>query len=170
MHRIERQVDAVMIGGATLRSSPATWQPRSPGRVVVSRSGDLPWGSAFLSPDAGKRFVVRPDEARYPLPQGVTPIDVGSGDADLSGALTRLLEVGGIRTLLVEGGGELNAELLRLDLVDELFLTIAPKIKLGRDTPTYAGGEPLPREDMRRFRLIEEHRLGDEVFLRYGRT
>ena len=67
------------------------------------------------------------------------------------------------------GGSELNAQLLKADVVDELFLTVAPKIKLGRDVPTYAGGEPLPREAILDFDLLESHVLGDEVFLRYRR-
>lgn len=170
MHRLERQVDAVMIGAQTLRSSPRSWKPRSTGRVVVSRSGELPWDAAFLSEGAEKCFVVRPSDAGFPVPAGVTPIEAGLETTDLAQALAKLREVGGIRSLLVEGGSVLNAELLKLDLVDELFLTIAPKVKLGRTTPTYADGDPLPREDMRKFRLIEEHRIGDEMFLRYGRT
>ena len=75
----------------------------------------------------------------------------------------------GIRYLLVEGGSELNASLLRFDLVDELFLTVAPKVKLGSDTPTYAGGRALGKDELLRFRLKECQPAGDEVFLRYTR-
>ena len=169
MHRIERQVDAVMIGAGTLRASPTSWQPRSPGRVVVTSSGDVPWEAAFLSPNAQKRFIIRPANSTFSLPAGMASIDTGTGEADLDAAL-RALRNTGVRSLLVEGGSELNAELLRLDLVNEIFLTIAPKIMLGRANPTYAGGESLPKDEMRRFQLIEEHRIGDEMFLRYRRT
>lgn len=169
MHNLERKVDAVMIGANTLRASPRTWRPRTGGRVVVSASGDLPWHSSFLAGEPGKCFVIRPGDAAYAVPQGITPIEAGKGTADLTTALHNLRVNRGIRTLLVEGGSELNASLLTLNLVDELLLTIAPKVKLGRETPTYAGGSPLPREEMRRFQLVEEHSLGDEVFLRYRR-
>jgi riboflavin biosynthesis pyrimidine reductase len=54
--------------------------------------------------------------------------------------------------------------------VDELFLTIAPKVRLGRDVPTYAGGEALPREAIQRFSLVEHQAVGDEIFLRYRRA
>jgi riboflavin-specific deaminase-like protein len=168
MHRLERQVDAVMVGAGTLRASPASWEPRSPGRVVVTRSGDIPWNAAFLSAKAQRKFVVRPVHSGFAVPLGLTAIDAGSGAADLREAL-RELRKAGVQTLLVEGGSELNAELLRLDLADELFLTVAPKVTLGRANPTYAGGEPLPKEKTRRFELVEEHTVGDEVFLRYRR-
>ena len=71
--------------------------------------------------------------------------------------------------LLVEGGSELNASLLSQDLVDELFWTVSPKVKLGRDVPTYADGESLPREALLNFRLLGNETVGDEVYLRYHR-
>jgi riboflavin biosynthesis pyrimidine reductase len=74
-----------------------------------------------------------------------------------------------VEKLYVLGGSEINAELLSRDLVDELFLTVAPKIKLGADTPTFAGGTALPREALLQFELIESQIIGDEVFLRYRR-
>jgi 2,5-diamino-6-(ribosylamino)-4(3H)-pyrimidinone 5'-phosphate reductase len=49
----------------------------------------------------------------------------------------------GIRSVLVEGGGTLNAELLRLGLVDELTIYIAPKIFGGASSPTLADGPGL---------------------------
>jgi riboflavin biosynthesis pyrimidine reductase len=71
--------------------------------------------------------------------------------------------------LLVEGGSEINAEFLRRDLVDELFLTLAPKVRLGRDLPTYAGGEPLPSGHLMNFDLVSCRPVENEVFLRYRR-
>jgi riboflavin biosynthesis pyrimidine reductase len=53
------------------------------------------------------------------------------------------------------------------DLIDELFLTLAPKIKLGDEIPTFAGGTPLPREKVQSYKLEEVHQIGDEIFLRY---
>ena len=46
--------------------------------------------------------------------------------------LFRKLEKRGLKTILVEGGGELNWSLLRLGLVNELKVTVAPKIAGGR--------------------------------------
>jgi riboflavin-specific deaminase-like protein len=169
MHRIERQVDAVMIGAATLRASPTTWRPRTGGRVVVSRTGDLPWNSAFLNQDAEKAFILRPTDATFAAPQGFIAIETGTGTVDLVAALGLLRKHHDVTTLLVEGGSELNAQLISAGLVDEVFLTVAPKMKLGRQTKTYAGGDPLPREAIPLFELVEHRAVGDEVFLRYRR-
>ena len=51
----------------------------------------------------------------------------------------------GVKRLLCEGGGELNAALFRAGLVDELHLTICPKIFGGREAPTIADGEGFHR-------------------------
>ncbi|MCH7944679.1 MAG: hypothetical protein IIC73_01500 [Armatimonadetes bacterium] len=53
--------------------------------------------------------------------------------------------------------------------MDELFLTVTPKVKLGRDVPTYAGGDPLHRDALLKFRLLSNKTAGNEIFLRYVR-
>ena len=74
----------------------------------------------------------------------------------------------GLNRLLVEGGGELNWTLLELDLVDELYVTIAPALLGGRDAPTLLGGAGWPMDERRRLRLLELDRDGDELFCRYS--
>jgi riboflavin-specific deaminase-like protein len=51
----------------------------------------------------------------------------------------------GVQRLLCEGGGDLNDALFRADLVDELHLTICPKIFGGRDAPAIADGKGFRR-------------------------
>ena len=46
-----------------------------------------------------------------------------------------------VKRLLCEGGGELNDALFRAGLVDEINLTICPKIFAGRTAPTIADGQ-----------------------------
>jgi 2,5-diamino-6-(ribosylamino)-4(3H)-pyrimidinone 5'-phosphate reductase len=53
--------------------------------------------------------------------------------------MTRLGDLG-MRRVLVEGGGTLNFELLRLRLVDEVQVFVAPRIFGGATAPTLADG------------------------------
>jgi riboflavin biosynthesis pyrimidine reductase len=52
----------------------------------------------------------------------------------------------GIERLLVEGGGTLNFELLRLGLVDELQVYLAPFVFGGGTAPTLADGKGFSQE------------------------
>lgn len=163
LRRLDAASDAVLIGARTLRASSRSWLPRAPKHIVVSRSGDLPGDARFLE---GEAFVAAPGNASFEAP--VPILKTGTDEIDWVELLKKLREMG-VERLYVLGGSEINAELLSRDLVDELFLTVAPKVKLGWDTPTYAGGTALPREALLQFELLESHIIGHEVFLRYRR-
>ena len=165
MKRIEAASDAVLVGAGTLRASAPTWNPAPEKRFVISGSGDLPEDHAFFQRSS---FVVTTEDSKIKAPRNAKLLRFGNEHVDLK-ALTRAIREMGVERLFVLGGSETNAQLIRADLIDELFLTVAPKVKLGRDLPTYAGGEALPREQIQNFRLIEHHVAGDEVFLRYRR-
>jgi len=90
----------------------------------------------------------------------------GKEAIDFSTALGRLKEQWGVKRLLCEGGGELNDTLFRAGLVDELHLTVCPRIFGGRAAPTIAdgiGGVRLP--EAVQLELKSHRRLGDELFL-----
>ena len=70
--------------------------------------------------------------------------------------------------LLVEGGPSLNHALVCANAVDEIFLTIAPKL-LGGTAPEASGilaGHQLSPVSPR-LRLLSIHLAGDELYLRY---
>lgn len=167
MRKIEDQSDAVIVGATTLRAASPKWDPGTKLRVVVSSSGDFDYRLPYFT-GGGKAFVACPESAEFQPGPGVARLEAGRGELDF-GFLFRKLREMGARHLLCLGGSTLNAQLLERNLVDELFWTIAPKVKLGQCLPTYAGGDPLPREKMLTFNLIEHHVAGDEVFLRYRR-
>ena len=157
MANLDRVADAVLIGARTLRASPRSWRPRARGTLVVTASGDLPGDARYLE---GESYVVTNGDFETALPK--IPLDGWP-------SVLRRLRGMGIERLYVLGGSELNGQLLGEDLVDELFLTVAPKVRLGTDLPTYAGGEPLPRGGLLDFRLVESHVVENEAFLRYRR-
>lgn len=77
----------------------------------------------------------------------------------------------GVNRLLCEGGGELNDALIRAGLLDELHLTISPKVFGGRTAPTLADGQGLGRiADTANFCLKSRHRVGDEQFLVFSKV
>lgn len=60
----------------------------------------------------------------------------------------------GVDQLMVEGGGTINFELMRLGLVDELTIYIAPMLFGGVNAPTLADGLGLTRNDAIALKLI----------------
>lgn len=90
------------------------------------------------------------------------------GDArlDLVAALHWLHTAHGIRRLVCEGGAELNDALFRAGLVDELHLTVCPRLVGGGSAPTLAEGAGVQRlAEAQRLRLRQCRRVGDELFL-----
>ena len=162
MRRIEHAAQAVIIGAGSLRATKKLWYPKELLRIVVTGSGEVPTDGRFFTDAPAKAFICTNAVVTPPAGVRVLPLD-------LRETLRTLRQEHGVERLLCEGGSELNASLLNLNLVDELFLTLAPKMKLGRHVPTYADGDPLPRADIQQYAIVEMHRIGDELFLRYCR-
>ncbi len=169
MRAIESAQDAVMIGAGSLRATAGLWYPQRLGRYVVSASGNVDTGSRFFTDAPERAYLVTEPSGAERTPSSVLRIVTGP-PIDLGAVLATMRAEHLVRHLLVEGGSELNAGLFALDLIDEIFLTVAPKIKLGRDVPTIAGGDPLDRSELRSFALLSVTTVGDEVFLRYRRS
>ena len=98
---------------------------------------------------------------------GVEVFALGTGRVDLGAAMGKLAELGFAR-VLVEGGGWLNFELLRLGLVDEVHAYLAPLVFGGASAPTLADGPGLARDAAVRLNRqdVEVHEDGG-VVLRY---
>ncbi len=100
------------------------------------------------------------------LAQRLIVVESGpEGWVDLT-ALLRTLHEEGIGALLCEGGPRLHASLQAAGLVDELFLTIAPKLSGGERAPRIVEGELPEVAGLELLWLLEQD---GELFARYGR-
>jgi riboflavin biosynthesis pyrimidine reductase len=73
-----------------------------------------------------------------------------------------------VKRLLCEGGGALHGAMVRAGLINELHLTICPKIFGGREAPTFADdGHAVKLVDAKTFKLKSAKRVGDELFVVY---
>lgn len=91
------------------------------------------------------------------------------GQLDLGAALAELYTRWGVRTVLCEGGPHLNGALLAAGLVDELFLTLAPKLGGGADSGAslriVRGPEFDPPVELE---LLDVLKSESNLLLRYG--
>lgn len=169
MDRIESASQAILIGAQTLRSTSPRWNPKAPVRIAVTKSGGVPFDAAFFAAPEAQPYIACPQQSSCYPPEPIARIIAGKDAVDPRWLSNYLRNELGVESLHILGGSEINALFLSHDLVDELFLTLAPKIKLGRGLPTYAGGDPLPKEHLQNYELVEHHAVQDEVFLRYRR-
>jgi 2,5-diamino-6-(ribosylamino)-4(3H)-pyrimidinone 5'-phosphate reductase len=89
----------------------------------------------------------------------------GKTEINFRAALRWLRKKWNVQRLLCEGGGELNGTLFRAGLVDELHLTICPKIFGGHAAPTIADGKGVSNPAAAaQFKLKSANRVGDELF------
>jgi riboflavin-specific deaminase-like protein len=147
-------VDAVMVGGRTLLEEDPRLTVKSaalraervsrgeseqPTKVgVLSRPELLRPNARFLTEGPARIILFCPASGGCAHP-GVELFRMGRGRVDLTAAMHKLAEFG-IHRVLVEGGGTLNFELLRLGLVDEVQVFLAPTIFGGASAPTLADG------------------------------
>jgi riboflavin-specific deaminase-like protein len=154
-HQLRTQADAVMVGAGTVRTERygrlikrddlrekrvREGLAPDPVAVVVSASLDLPADLPLLQ-EPEQRVVIATGADRQ-LEGTAAQIEyVRTGD-DLPLLASRLREMG-IRSVLCEGGPTLNSHLLAADIVDELFLTLSPKLVGGEAALTIVAGRQL---------------------------
>jgi riboflavin biosynthesis pyrimidine reductase len=170
--------DAVLVGPATVRAESygdlaslperrarrrAAGLAERPLAVLITRSGAIPWGAGLFA--AAEQPVVIYSGGDLEVPDVAAPVTVHRIDGVVPvAALAHLRAEHGVRVVLCEGGPSLLHSLLAEDLVDELFITLAPVV-VGDDTqPRIISGGPLRRAVELRWVL----RSGGELFLRYG--
>lgn len=135
---------------------------------MITRSGGLPVDiPLFAEPEAE---IVVFSAVQLHLDGVAANVRLEPYDAAAEGPLTQIMGTlrrdYDVRSLLCEGGPTLFGSLLHERLVDELFLTLAPKLAGGSTGPTVAAGLPLPELAPLRIRwLLERH---DSLYARYA--
>jgi len=87
------------------------------------------------------------------------------------GEMMKTLKKLGVDHLLVEGGGTMNFELIRLGLVDEVIAYMAPMIFGGANAPTLADGPGFPRQAAIPLQLSDVEKWEDGgIVIRYKIT
>ncbi len=177
---LRSRADAVMIGAGTMRAErygrmvpdadrrterERRGLPPDPLAVIVSGTLDLPWDAELFTEGAGE-VVIFTGSTREP-PATATPTEVvhQAGSVDLAGAMRHLRIERGVGGLLCEGGPHLHTDLVRAGLVDELFLTIAPKLSGGLG-PGILADMPEEVNELELVWLLESE---GELFSRYRR-
>jgi riboflavin-specific deaminase-like protein len=186
MEKIELQADCVLLGAGLAREDdPAypdiTEQRRErrkrigvreyPVWAVVSTRGEFPKMPRVLAEgrEHAALFVTeRIDrERKTELEQTCRVFVAGESQVDpvLVGRLLR--DKLDVTNMICLGGPGLNATMIAAGAVDELFLTLAPKLQGGTAMPTMLEGRGYPPAALPRLDLLSLYGDGSELYLRY---
>jgi riboflavin-specific deaminase-like protein len=177
-HHLRSQADAVMVGAGTAREERYGRMTKTDElrqkrvneglvpdalAVVVSGRLNLPPDLPLLN-DPDQRVVIATGSDEE-LPGVTGEVEYARVGDDLPRLMAYLHERHGVRSVLCEGGPTLNSFLFAADLVDELFLSVSPKLLAGASTLTIVAGRELvePREAS----LISVAEADGELFTRW---
>jgi len=186
MGHLRAQGDAILIGASNLRlddpglTLPADERERRraagralPARIVVTARGDgiRPSARMFDPALGGPSYVVHtaamPATTRPELALVAKLVELGEAAVPMEGLLELMRRDLGAETVVCEGGGVLVAHLFAARAVDELYLTLVPRVLGGALAPTLAAGPGFDPDQIPDATLGSLERIGDELYLRY---
>jgi 2,5-diamino-6-(ribosylamino)-4(3H)-pyrimidinone 5'-phosphate reductase len=162
--------DAILVGvGTVLADDPhltvkGLSREENPLRVVLDSGGRTPPQARVLD-DRADTLIATAEDCDRTWP-GTEVLRAGAEKVDLTALLTHLYERG-VRTLMVEGGGETIFSFFQAGLVDRYLVYVGSMVVGGRDSPTPADGDGLPEGAAVRLMLTGCQTLGDGVLLSY---
>jgi 2,5-diamino-6-(ribosylamino)-4(3H)-pyrimidinone 5'-phosphate reductase len=154
VHKLRASVDGILVGISTVIVDDPLLTVRlikrkereDPARIIVDSEGRIPINSKILRTASRVTTIIVVSEraSTYNIQKirsmGAITITAGKRSVNLREAIL-LLEKMGFRKILAEGGGELNWSLFKLGIVEELIVTISPKLVGGRSATTLVEGE-----------------------------
>jgi riboflavin-specific deaminase-like protein len=167
MRDLRARTDATIIGASNLRADDPNLAP-APLGVVVTRAGEGITGKEriFARPTVIAHAASMPEDRRARLAKVAELVALGDREVDIP-RLLAWLEARGCTTVLCEGGGVLNAAFFAARAVDELYLTLVPRVLGGTRAPTAVAGPGFAEGQIPDARLASCEQIGDELFLRY---
>lgn len=177
MAQIRAEHDVVINGASTFKAHPfpltAKGAKQQPVSAIVSSRLEIPRGTPWEKAVKIERWVFcgkrAPKRAIESLrASGVVVVQSKNerpSPQEILSAFTRA----GKKRVLIEGGGEFNASFLEKGLVNQIHLTLVPKLVGGSESPTWCEGAGFPKGKFPRFKLKECRNVKGELYLTYRR-
>jgi 2,5-diamino-6-(ribosylamino)-4(3H)-pyrimidinone 5'-phosphate reductase len=182
VHKLRTQVDAIMVGkGTILKDNPKLhikyYSHKGYHRIVIDSKLTIPLTSNVIKflPDLYPTIICTTDRApiqkvREYEKNNVKVIKAGNQErVDLKILMPILLRMG-LKKILLEGGGSLNWSFFEADLIDEIRLSIAPRIVGGKNAVSLVDGLGYSIvKNSFEFKLVKVKRRENYVNLLYKR-
>lgn len=150
IHEIRSKADGILVGMNTIRNDNPSLtcryvEGKNPIRIVPSNSLEIPEDATILN-DNVPTIIITPEinkEAvkKYEKYQNVNFIFAGKEKLDFEDAFSKLENQYNIHTVMLEGGGTLNWNLIDKDMVNELTIIRLPIVIGGKNNISLVDGK-----------------------------
>ncbi len=181
VHALRHRFDAIMVGIETVRADDPMLTARvrsgvDPVRIVLDSRLRTPPASRLLPANtkSGARTIIA-TTAAAPVARENKLVAAGAEVWRLPAVrkrvsmakLAKRLAADGITSVLVEGGAQVHAAMIRAGLADEIRLYVAPLVFGGTRAPGWIGGAGIARvaQAMRLQFIGEPERIGEDLVL-----
>ena len=178
LHKLRSKVDAILIGKNTVKKDDPLLTVRyckgkNPTRIILDSSGTLSINSKILQTSnivktiiaVSKKITKKNLQKLEKFP--ISVIILGENQVNIKSLLGNLA-TRKIKTILLEGGGSINWEFIKNNLVDEFFITITPYILGGTDAISLVQGKGFDTIlKSTKLRLKSTRKLENEIVLHY---
>ncbi len=176
VHKLRGRMDAILVGRGTLIADDPLLTarppgPRTPARVVISATGNLPDSSKLLATIGDAPVLVFTANA-----DRLIGWQLGGAEVIALPATTEGLDVGlaldelgrrGMTNVLVEGGGGLIGSFLDAGEIDEVHAFVAPQLFGGASAPSPVAGRGFGTvAEALRLQESTVEQIGDDVLIR----
>ena len=178
VHKLRSQVDAILVGKNTvLKDNPLLTvrkvKGKNPIRIIIDSKGTIPSKAKILQTSKTIPTIIAVSKSisksnleklkKFPVEIIIT----GTSNVNLK-SLLRILYKKKISKILVEGGGTVNWEFIKNNLIDELFITVSPYIIGGSNSISLAEGTGFSKVlDSPKLSLKSTRRLKNHLVLHY---
>jgi len=175
VHELRHRSDAILVGvGTVIADNPILTTRldgggKNPLRVIMDSRLRTPLDAAITDTHVAPTLIFTtdqkdPDKERALTARGVQVISTGRGPRVSWEEVLKRLGDRGILSLLVEGGGEVNASLIAEGHVNKVIAFFAPKILGGKESPTSVEGTgPLRMAEAKTLKNVSVERFGEDI-------
>ncbi|GAB3796229.1 bifunctional diaminohydroxyphosphoribosylaminopyrimidine deaminase/5-amino-6-(5-phosphoribosylamino)uracil reductase RibD [Virgibacillus kimchii] len=150
VHKMRHENMAILVGiNTVLKDDPALTaripNGKNPLRVVLDSSLKIPLDFQLVNDKQAETWIFTSqnhdsDKRKKLEGRGVRVFETSSADSVNIPEVVERLGKESISSLMIEGGGNINASFLENQLIDKVVLYFAPKLIGGKDAPTFLEG------------------------------
>lgn len=174
VHSLRNTYDAIMVGKNTVLSDDPQLTVRSvkgrnPVRIVVDEFLSLDTKHKVFDRSAQVIIItstdIEPSKETYYKSRGISLVkaEMTDGLLNLRSAFTQIYKTG-IRSIMVEGGGEIHSYILNNRLAQRAHIFIAPKL-IGSGRTYFSGSGFNKISDSIELDVISQKKLGVDIFI-----